>query len=69
MLSQERINVQRRGGDPAPHRLDGCLDAVFEVELGEDAGDVAASAQCAASCARRGSFQPGRTKWQVYPLG
>ena len=24
-----------------------------------------ASAQCAASCARRGSFQPGRTKWHV----
>ena len=24
-----------------------------------------ALAQCAASCARRGSFQPGRTKWQV----
>jgi len=27
-------------GDAAAYRLDGCLDAVLEVELGEDAGDV-----------------------------
>jgi hypothetical protein len=27
-------------GDAAAYGLDGCLDAVFEVELGEDAGDV-----------------------------
>ena len=24
---------------------------------------------CLACWARRGSFQPGRTKWQVYPFG
>src|SRR5688500_15665535 len=27
-------------GDAASYRLSGCLDAVFEVELGEDRGDV-----------------------------
>ena len=27
-------------GDAAAYGLDGCLDAVVEVEFGEDAGDV-----------------------------
>jgi len=44
-------------------------DVILTVFLRPEDGLLSGASQDAALSARCGSFQPGRTKWQVYPFG